>query len=459
MQNQAFRQYDIRGIIGTDIIIDDFYHITHAILAFFKKQKAGCSAIVVGMDGRVHCPALFERISAACIDAGVDLYFIGICSTPITVFAEYHLPVQAAIMITASHNPGNYNGLKIYYEKVSIEGDRLQEIYELYMKRVYIQSESKGNILDASSVIHTYIDSLVTEFIDLKNFDLPVYIDCGNGTGGPILTALIDKMGWKKVYLLFEKVDGTYPHHLADPTDSQNIQELLAVVRHNQGSFGIGLDGDCDRFAVISAQKGLLPADQLLTLFAGAMQAKIVIADIKSSSILHYTKAQIILAKTGCAYIKAAMQEHQALVAGELSGHFFFKDRHIGYDDAIYGMLRFFEILMNKNLSCDEFIGQLPASFASKEFRIPCSDLIKMSIVEAVKIQLLASSVYNIITIDGVRFENQDGWGLIRASNTQPVLSVCCQAISAHGLEDMKNVLKNVLKNHIDQDILNTYIV
>ncbi len=457
MQKQLFRQYDIRGKIGTEISIDDFYHLTHAILSFFKQQ--GCSSIVVGMDGRVHCPAIFNQIAAACKMAGVDIHFLGVCSTPITVFAHYQLPVQACLMITASHNPADYNGLKIYYEKVAIEGEKLQQIYELFAKKVVVQGEKSGQLFDVSYVIDQYVDSLVTEFAHLKTFDAPVYIDCGNGTGGPIMTRLIEKMGWQNKYLLFEKVDGTYPNHVADPTDIENVQELLAAVTHHQGSFGIGLDGDCDRVAVITKDRSLLAADQLLTLFAQAMQAKIIIADIKSSSVLQHCHAQVVLAKTGCANIKTVMTEQGALLGGELSGHFFFKDRHLGYDDGIYGMLRFFEILMMKNISCDELVAVLPQSFATKDIRIPCSDQLKFEIVTNMKAQLLQDSRFKITLIDGVRFETGDGWGLIRPSNTQPVLSVCCEATSAEKLKNMKNLLISLLKQYIDVAILEQYIL
>lgn len=457
MQKQLFRQYDIRGKIGTEIAIEDFYYLTHAILSFFKQQ--GCASIVIGMDGRTHCPAIFYQISAACKAAGVDVYFLGICSTPITVFAHYNLQVQACLMITASHNPAEYNGLKIYYEKVAIEGEKLQQIYELFAKKVVVQGEKLGEFFDVSHVIDLYVDSLVTEFTHLKDFHAPVYIDCGNGTGGPIMTRLIEKMGWTHKFLLFEKVDGTYPNHIADPTDIENVQELIAAVQSHPGSFGIGLDGDCDRVAVISRDRKLLAADQLLTLFAQSMQAKIIVADIKSSSVLQHAMAKIVLAKTGCANIKTVMVEHGALLGGELSGHFFFKDRHVGYDDGIYGMLRFFEILMMKNIDCDALCSVLPQSFATKDIRIPCLDQLKFEIVEELKMKLLQDRRFAITMIDGVRFETADGWGLIRPSNTQPVLSVCCEAISAEKLKNMKQLLIDLLRPYIDLQILEQYIL
>jgi phosphomannomutase len=457
MQKQLFRQYDIRGKIGTEIAVEDFYYLTHAILSFFKQQ--GCSSIVVGMDGRVHCPAIFNQMAAACNMAGVDIHFLGVCSTPITVFAHYQLPVQACIMITASHNPADYNGLKIYYKKVAIEGEKLQQIYELFAKKVLVQGEKLGKLFDVSYMIDHYVDSLVTEFGHLKKFDAPVYIDCGNGTGGPIMTRLLEKMGWHNKYLLFEKVDGTYPNHVADPTDIENVQELLVAVQNHEGSFGIGLDGDCDRVAVISRDRKLLAADQLLTLFAQSMQAKIIVADIKSSSVLQHSRAQVVLAKTGCANIKTVMLEQGALLGGELSGHFFFKDRHLGYDDGIYGMLRFFEILMMKSMSCDELVAVLPQSFATKDLRIPCPDERKFEVVGNVKAQLLQESQFETTLIDGVRFQSVDGWGLIRPSNTQPVLSVCCEANSAEKLQHMKNILIGLLQPHIDIVILEQYIL
>ena len=457
MQKQLFRQYDIRGKIGTEIFIEDFYNLAHAIIAFFKEE--GCSSIVVGMDGRVHSEAIFHQISAACKMAGVDIHFLGICSTPITIFAHYNLPVQACLMITASHNPADYNGLKIYYKKVAIEGEKLQRIYELFAKRITVNGKRVGRAFDVSYLIDQYVDSLVVEFEHLKKIDFPVYIDCGNGTGGPILTRLIEKMGWNNKYLLFDKVDGTYPNHIADPTDIKNVQELIAAVKNNSESFGIGLDGDCDRVSVVSRSRGLLAADQLLTLFSQSVETKTIVADIKSSSVLQHAQAEIVLAKTGCANIKTVMIEQGALLGGELSGHFFFKDRHLGYDDGIYGMLRFFEILMMKKLSCDDFVAILPQSFATNDIRIPCSDQLKFDIVSNIKVKMLQDRQFKISMIDGVRFETKYGWGLIRPSNTQPVLSVCCEASSFEKLKNMKQLLMNLLRPYIDLQILERYIL
>jgi phosphomannomutase/phosphoglucomutase len=457
MQKQIFRQYDIRGKIGTEISIDDFYNLTHAILALFKQR--GCLSIVVGMDGRIHSTAIFYQIAAACKVAGVDIYFLGVCSTPVTIFAHYNLPVQACLMITASHNPSDYNGLKIYYERVSIEGDQLQQIYELFLKKVTVYGDRQGLQFDISQLVDDYVESLVAEFMHLKNFDVPVYIDCGNGTGGPIITKLREKMGWKNSYVLFGEVDGTYPNHPADPTDIENVQALIACVENNPGYFGVGLDGDCDRVAVVTRDRKLLAADQLLTLFAISMKAEIIVADIKSSSILQYAQAKVILAKTGCANIKTVMQQHGALLGGELSGHFFFKDRHPGYDDGIYGMLRFFEILFMQQLDCDQLVALLPKSFATQDIRIPSLDSIKFDIVASIQEQLLQDGQFTISLIDGVRFETPDGWGLIRASNTQPVLSVCCEAKSFEKLKNMKKLLINLLQKYIDKQILEQYIV
>jgi len=458
MQKQLFRQYDIRGKIGTEIDIDDFYNITHAILIFLK-QQGDCRSIALGMDGRVHCPAIFNKISAACKDAGVNIYFLGVCSTPITFFAQYHLDIQACLMITASHNPAEYNGLKIYYKKNPIEGGKLQEIYELYSQRALFLSDEPGQVLEAFHIIDLYVDSLFTEFFHLKNFKQPCFIDCGNGVAGPILQKLITKMDWKNITLLFPEVDGTYPHHIADPTDLKNVEELLDQVTLTEGSFGIGLDGDCDRVSVISSTAGLVSADELLALFADSINAKVVVSDIKSSSVVGFYGAQVVLAPTGCANIKSAMDQHHALLGGELSGHFFFQDRHLGYDDGIYGMLRFFDILMTKQVSCNDLVATLPESFRTKDIRIPCSDDKKFQIVQEIVAQLSSTTEFKIIMLDGIRFENEYGWGLIRAANTQPMLSICCQAVSYEKLQFFKNMLINILQQYIDLKLLQQYIL
>lgn len=458
MQKQLFRQYDIRGKIGTEIVIDDFYYLAHAAIKFLQGQ-GGLSAIVLGMDGRIHSQAIYLQIAAACKVAGVDVYYLGVCSTPITTFAHYQLPVQASFMITASHNPADYNGLKISYNKIAIEGDKLQQIYELFAKKTIVQGAWQGNFFDAINMTNLYVDTLVNQFTHLKKFNAPCFIDCGNGTAGPILQKLIEKMGWNTVQLLFTEVDGTYPNHIADPTDIENLEFLQEQVEHAIGSFGIGLDGDCDRVAVLTATQGLLSADKLLTLFAQSMQAKFVVADIKSSTVLNFSGAQVILAATGCANIIQAMHHHEAVIGGELSGHFFFRDCHDGYDDGIYAMLRFFEILMKQNVSCDDLIGMLPELFATKDIRIPCPDTYKFQVVHEIKTQLLADQQYKITTVDGVRFETTDGWALIRAANTQPMLSVCCQASTPEKLQDMKKLLITLLQPYIELQLLERYII
>ncbi|MGZ6250935.1 MAG: phosphomannomutase/phosphoglucomutase [Candidatus Chromulinivorax sp.] len=458
MQKELFRQYDIRGRIGTELSVHDFYQIMHAIIYFFKQQ--GCKGIIVGMDGRTHGPAIFHQISTACRQAGIDIYFLGVCTTPIASFAQYQIEqAQGCLMITASHNPSEYNGLKIYYNRMAVEGEKLQQIYELYAKKVLVQADVEGKIIYASYLVDQYVDALVSEFEVLKKFVDPVYIDCGNGTAGPVLIGLIEKMGWKNIKLLCDVVDGTYPNHIADPTDSENIQDLCAVLQQNTHAFGVGLDGDADRMAIVTYNKGLISADQLLALFGQDMHATTIIADIKSSTVIQQmTNAQVILAKTGCAYIKAAMQEHQALLGGELSGHFFFRDRHEGYDDGIYAMLRFFELIFHKKISCHDLMASLPTSFVTKDIRIPCADNQKFVIVAAIKHHLEQNSRFVLDCIDGVRFTAQDSWGLIRASNTQPALSVCAQSNSFEGLQLMKKLLIELLQPYVQAEIVEKYI-
>ncbi len=457
MQKQLFRHYDIRGKIGIDIAVEDFYLIAHAIIAYFREQ--GCSAIVVGMDGRVHGPAIFETIARACAQAGVDIYDLGLCSTPIVQFAQYHLPVQGALMITASHNPGHDNGLKIYYNKVSVQGEQLQYVYQLFARATMHMSAVPGRVIDAGYIIDEYIATLVQEFAHLRGNALPVYIDCGNGCAGPIMSRLIEKMGWTNKHLLFAQVDGTYPNHCADPTDPDNVQDLLACVQAHQGSFGIGFDGDCDRCAIISGAKGLIPADQTLALLVQSMHADVVVADIKSSSVLEWTQAQVVRTKTGCSSIKQMMQTAGAMIGGELSGHFFFKDRHQGYDDGIYAMLRFFELVYNSTMTFDQLVATLPQVCASKDMRVPCPDHLKFDLVEKITNYLRTEYTYDISTIDGVRWQMMEGWALIRASNTQPALSICCQASDSAALHTIKKIIITLLKNDIDPVVLDQYLL
>ena len=456
MQKQVFRQYDIRGKIDTEINVIDFYNLTRATIYYLQKQGP-CSAIAIGMDGRVHSSAIIDQVIAACIDAGVTAHVIGLCSTPVVLFSQYNLPVQAGFMITASHNPKEYNGMKIHYNKTAIIGDKLQQIYEISLSEKFEKSFVAGKKNDATGVVDLYIDSLATSFSHLKKMNEPCFIDCGNGAAGPFVEKIKMKMGWDKAEIMFGDVDGTYPNHTADPTQMKNVTQLYEKVRNNPGSFGIAFDGDGDRVAVVSGTVGLLKGDQLLALFARYASSEIVIGDIKSSSVLKNCGSKVFLAATGCASVKTKMQETGALLGGEVSGHFFFKDRHPGYDDGLYGMMRFFEILLEENIDCDTLIAKLPESFATKDIRIPCSDEEKYRIVADVTKQLQKESVWNLVTTDGVRFENEKSWGLIRAANTQPMISACCDAETKQELEVIKDLLKTILKPYIRSKIVDQY--
>lgn len=460
MQNQVLRHYDIRGKMYQEINPSDFYAIVRAALQFFK-QQGQCHAVVVGQDGRVHSSEIAKFVHQACLDEGVKVYNVGMCSTPLVSFAQHELDVDAGFMITASHNPPEYNGLKLFRHKKSFCGQKLQQFYEFFYDFSCVEREKiQGVVVDASYLIDDYVACLAQEFSHLQGKDLHCFIDCGNGVAGPIVTKLVEAMKWQNVTLLYDEVDGAAPHHEADPTKYENVQDLHHAVMQNEDSFGIAFDGDVDRVAVVS-QKGLLKGDELLSLFASCYLSEqdTFVCDIKSSSIVDKPVSSAVFSPTGCFNVIAMMEKQQAVLGGELSGHFFFKDGHPGYDDGIYGMMKFINMLYKQEKSCQDLIAELPQVYATGDIRIPCDDTQKHDIVERIKDNIACDTKWKITEIDGVRFASEKRWGLIRAANTQPMLSVCCQADTIEQLQDMKRVMYDLLKPYIAEKVLEQYLL
>lgn len=467
MQDSIFREYDIRGKTDSELVIDQVYNLTRSIAAYFIQTNPAVKKIVVGMDGRLTSPAIKDHMIAALQDCGFDVIFIGICPSPVLYFALYTMQGDAGLMITASHNPKEYNGIKICLGKSTIWGKQIKEIGKLYREKNYAPlSQIKGTLQDYP-LIPQYISWLKEHFSSLIGLSLEFIIDSGNGAGGTVIPDLVAAMQWNHVSLLCAEVDGTYPNHEADPTVEKNMADVKNTLATTQAAFGIGLDGDCDRMAAMTKSGFLIPGDQLLAVFAQDIlktnPGRSIVFDVKVSSglieLLKKWDAKPVMSPCGHAIIKEKMHEHHAILGGELSCHFFFKDRHFGFDDGIYAMMRLLEIIHKSGKSLDELIKIFPKKYSSPEIRIPCNENKKQIIVEYLIKLFENRSDAEILTIDGLRLTLPYGWASVRASNTQPVLSIRYESDTPDGLVRIKQEIIEALKKYLDEKLLKEKIL
>lgn len=456
MKDVIFREYDIRGIIDQEFFIDHVYDLTCAIIYYFHQKNPIIKTIAIGMDGRIHSDAIKQEMCRAITDSGLDVIFVGICPTPALYFSLHTLAVDGGLMITASHNAKEYNGIKICLGTSSIWGTALQAIKELYKKKAAILASRKGMLYDHPIIPH-YIAWLANHFNHLKQLPLNLVIDCGNGAAGTALPALFAALQWPNVTLLYPEVDGTYPHHEADPTVAANMRDLSNYVRMHQPILGIGLDGDCDRMVPMTHDGNLVPGDKLLAIFAQQLLQKkpknSIVFDIKSSSsvaeLIERWDGIAVMSPSGHSIIKDMMLTHHALLGGELSCHFFFKDRYFGYDDGIYALLRLCEIIHQSGQSLSELLALFPQKYSSIELRLACPDEKKQEIITNLKTIFTLIPQTQLLTLDGIRVTFPSGWGLIRPSNTQAALSMRFESNTKEGLRNIMHLFYQELTPYL----------
>lgn len=463
MPKVIFREYDIRGKVGSELMVDQIYDLGRSLAFYIHQKNPAARTVAVGMDGRVHSPEIKQELTRALQDSGLDVLFVGLCHSPALYFALHTLSVDAGVMVTASHNPKEYNGLKICLGTTSVWGKAIQELYALYAQKAHLDashltSAHKGSYIE-QPIMPAYVDWLVKHFPSLHNMQLSAVIDCGNGAGGAVIPQLVAAMGWQHVKVLFPEVDGTYPNHEADPVDIENMQDVKRVLETSDVQIGVGLDGDADRMAPMTKSGVLVPGDQLLGIFAQAAalpNGSAVVCDVKSSAVLLERLKELgltpVMSPSGHSIIKDTMKIHHAPLGGELSCHFFFHDRYFGYDDGVYAMLRLFETAQHTTL--DELLKVYPKMYTSDEYRIPCEENKKQLVVQTVKDIFAQKEGAESITIDGVRAAMPYGWGLIRVSNTQPVLSMRFESTTAEGLTKIKKDFIHALAPFYDTDVL-----
>ena len=443
---QIFRQYDIRGIVNQDLSIEVLQTIGRAYGTYLKKFSQ--KTVVIAGDARLTTLDYKKAFSEGLRSTGCDVTDVGICASPVLYFSIWHLKMDAGVMITASHNPAEYNGIKLNMGMSSVFGEQIQEILKIIQSNNF--AEGNGSLRNFEGIIDIYSQYI----IDSIKLARPVrcIVDAGNGVGGPILPKILKQLGCE-VKEMYCEPDGTFPHHHPDPTIEENMQDLILEMKKGEYEVGLGLDGDADRIGVIDNQGKMLFGDQILTILARDYlknnPGKIVLADVKCSKNL-FDDIKLhggvpLMYKTGHANIKNKMKEDKIAFGGEMSGHIFLGDRYLGYDDAIYACCRFVEILSQTTLQCHELLADQPKLYNTPELRFETVEETKFSIVEKV-LNSFKQENYEIIDIDGMRINFPDGWGLIRASNTQPVLVMRFEATSETRLKEIQNLVENRLK-------------
>ena len=444
---QIYREYDIRGVVDKDLTPAIVRRIgqgfgTHMV-------RSGRKSLVVGRDGRLSSKAFSESLIEGLLSTGCDVVNVGICPTPVYYFSIFHLNRDGGMMITGSHNPPEFNGFKVSVGKSTIFGEEIQNLGRLIKKGEF--ERDQGN-LTKQEIIPSYQDHIK------KNIHLRkkrrVIVDAGNGTGGMVAGSLLRDLGCELEELYFE-IDGRFPNHFPDPTIPENLKDLVDRVKRNQADVGIGYDGDADRIGVVDDRGNIIWGDQLMILFSREIledhPGATFVAEVKCSQNLfddierHGGRA--IMWRTGHSLIKEKMREEKAVLGGEMSGHLFFADRYFGYDDAIYASCRLIELLSKTEGTLSGLLSDLPKTFITPEIRVRCPDEIKFKVVDRVKEEL--SKNYPMIDVDGVRVQFGNGWGLLRASNTQPALVLRFEALTEDRLQEIKKLVEDKVKTAI----------
>jgi len=394
----------------------------------------------------------------------LDVISIGVCPTPVMYFALHTLPVQAGIAVTASHNTKEYNGLKICLGHEMVWGDAIQKIYELYEAGAQVEPTAVGAV-EERDIIPAYVDYLAEQFSDLQGMTLPVVFDCGNGTAGPVITRLADKLGWQQARFMYADVDGSYPNHEADPTVEHNMLDLRAQLRGSSAAIGIGFDGDTDRMAAMTPAGRLIPGDEMLAILAQPILYEVsgarVVCDVSCSdrlpALLEQWGGSGLMVPTGSPYIKVGMRNDGVLLGGEVSGHYMFAHRFFGYDDGIYAALRLLEIMVCSGQTIDELAAIFPRWCSSPLFRPYCVDQDKKLVVQEVRRAFEGRDDATVLTIDGVRVTLPYGSAIIRSSNTQPVLSVRFEATTLDNFMRLRDELVLLLEQYVDVELLRLF--
>ncbi len=445
---EIFREYDIRGITGTQLTPDVARQVGRAFAAFLAERGVS-GAVSVGRDNRPSGDALHGELIAGLVESGIDVVDIGVVPTPLAYWAQHNLDVVAGVQITGSHNPAEYNGFKLGVGRASIYGADIQRVYDLAVAGKF---PSGNGSVRTEPVIDRYIDDVVAR-IGKVSRPLRIAADAGNGAGSLVAPALFAKLG-VEVNCMYCDSDGTFPNHHADPTVPENLEDLVREIQRGGYDFGVAFDGDADRIGVIEGTGDIIWGDYLLLLYARDLLSRVpgapIIFDVKCSQALPEAIEKAggvpVMWKTGHSLIEEKMHEMHSPLAGEMSGHMYFHENWYGFDDALFGAARLLKIVADSGKSVRELLADVPRFVSTPEIRLDCPDAIKFDVVrEAVS---YFGARYQTVDVDGVRIQYPDGWGLIRASNTQPVIVLRFEARTQAQLDAIRSEIEEWLTQH-----------
>lgn len=447
MNPAIFRAYDIRGDADRDLT-DALAEGVGRAYGSLLRQNGG-RRIALGRDCRTHGPRLHAALVRGLLATGVEVEDVGVVPTPLLYFAVFHRDLDGGIQITGSHNPSGDNGFKMMMGKNSLHGDGVQEIRRRIESGV--PDASGGEIVDRP-IEDAYVD-YVADNLSLGARPLRIVIDGGNGAGGPAALRVMERLG-VEVDPIYTDMDGTFPNHHPDPTVAENLQDLIERVRSSGADVGVAYDGDADRIGVVDEAGTIIWGDRLMILLSREVLREVpgaaIVSEVKCSRTLFEDIAaqggRPIMSQVGHSIIKERMKEEDALLGGEMSGHIFFRHRWFGFDDAVYATGRLLEILSQTDRSMSELLEDVPVTHVTPEIRLDCPDSVKFGVVERAVAHY--KSLYDVIDIDGARVNFPTGWGLIRASNTQPVIVLRAEAESADALATIRAELEGFVANH-----------
>ncbi|MFL5508905.1 MAG: phosphomannomutase/phosphoglucomutase [Gemmatimonadaceae bacterium] len=448
LSRAIFREYDIRGVAGRDLTEEVATAVGGAYAAFLA-EKGVRGAVSVGRDNRPSGVGLHKALVDGLLASGADVVDIGVVPTPLAYWSQHKLDVVGGIQITGSHNPPEYNGFKLGLETNSIYGGDIQRIFDLAVEGKFPRGKGK---LRSEQVIAGYVDDIAARVGTLPP-QMKVVLDCGNGAGALVAPKLFAKLGIKPRCLFCES-DGTFPNHHPDPTVPKNLEQLIAAVKTDGADIGIAFDGDADRIGVVDGAGQIIWGDYLLIIYARDALARTgrgqsIIFDVKASQALPEAVTRAggvpVMWRTGHSLIEKKIHDTHAPVGGEMSGHMFFSEGFYGFDDALYGAARLLRIIAQSGKSVSELLADVPRFVSTPEIRVDCPDDLKFGIVD--EATRYFSGKYEVITVDGVRVLFGDGWGLIRASNTQPVIVMRFEARSEDRLAAIQTEMEDWIRS------------
>jgi phosphomannomutase / phosphoglucomutase len=455
MNRHVFREYDIRGRADRDLDDTLIRDLGRALVAELRARASapGPIEVIVARDCRQSSPRLEAALTAGLTAAGADVLDIGVQPTPVLYFAAHHRPAAGAVVITGSHNPAEDNGFKLLAGTAALHGDEIRALADRIASEKLADAATPGRVRPLD-MLEPYLDH-AERALRLGARRPKVVVDAGNGAGGPAAVALYERLGFEVVPLYCE-MDGSFPNHHPDPTEAKNLADLQAAVAREGAEVGLALDGDGDRLGAVDGRGRILWGDQLMLLFGRAILEEhpgaTFIAEVKCSQALYdeleRAGGRPIMWKVGHSLIKAKIQEEQAALGGEMSGHLFFNDRYPGFDDAIYAGARLLELLSRSERPLAALYDELPRTAATPELRVDCPDALKFEVVRRAAEALRArADVREVVDIDGARARFDGGWGLVRASNTQPALVVRCEADSPGRLHEIREIIERSVED------------